>query len=435
MVGPIIGPTLGGWLTESFNWRWVFFINVPVGILSLLLSARIVRDPPWLVEARRRVWPIDYPGFALIALGLGSLEYVLDKGQESDWFASSSITLFSALAAASLVAFVAWEWRQEHPVVDVRMFRARSFATSALMMLVLGIALYGSTVLLPQYEQVWMGYSAQQAGEALSPGGLTVILLLPLVGRLVSKVDARWLIAFGFAVISASLFHMAHSLYPGIDFRSAVLLRVYQSVGLAFLFVPINTVAYQGVPPEKNNAVSGTINLARNVDAHVSPLGTGATFLGIVNKPGVFQGMASHYSGAGFSGMTFKFHGLSDGDFAQWVQKAKSAGKPLDSGTYLQLAKPSERDPVQHFASVEEGLYDKVLNRCVEDGKMCMHHMMAIDALGGDAYLKAAGLNLPQDVCTVDNAAQVLAALETRNQPRATTQQSSHASAPSRGRA
>ncbi|KAB2901347.1 MAG: ubiquinol oxidase subunit II [Burkholderiaceae bacterium] len=143
----------------------------------------------------------------------------------------------------------------------------------------------------------------------------------------------------------------------------------------------------------------------------------------VINKPGVFQGMASHYSGAGFSGMTFKFHGLSDGDFAQWVQKAKSAGKPLDSGTYLQLVKPSERDPVQHFATVEEGLYDKVLNRCVEDGKMCMHHMMAIDALGGDAYVKAAGLNLPQDVCTVDNAAQVLAALETRGQPRATTQQ------------
>ena len=137
----------------------------------------------------------------------------------------------------------------------------------------------------------------------------------------------------------------------------------------------------------------------------------------VINKPGVFKGMSSHYSGAGFSGMTFKFHGLSDGDFAQWVQKAKTDGKPLDKSTYLNLVKPSERDPVQHFSSVEEGLYDKVLNRCVEDGKMCMHHVMAIDALGGDAYVRAAGLNLPQDVCTAQNAAEVVATLETRLAP------------------
>ena len=135
----------------------------------------------------------------------------------------------------------------------------------------------------------------------------------------------------------------------------------------------------------------------------------------VVNKPGVFKGMSSHYSGSGFSGMTFKFHGLTDGDFAQWVQKIKADGKALDKTTYLNLAKPSERDPVQRFASVEDGLYEKVLNRCVEDDKMCMHHMMAIDALGGDAYVRAAGLNLPQDVCTAQNASQIVAALEARN--------------------
>ena len=269
VLAPAIGPTLGGYITDHFTWRWVFFINVPVGLTSLLLSSRIVKDPPWLVEARRRVWPIDYAGLGLISVGLGSLEFVLDKGQESDWFASPGITLFSAVSAAALLTFLIWEWRQAHPVVDVRMFRNRSFATSAALMLVLGLALYGTTVLLPQYEQVWLGYSAQQAGEALSPGGLIIILLLPLVGRLVSKVDVRWLIAFGFAIISASLFHMVHTLYPGIDFRTAVLIRVYQAAGLAFLFVPINTVSYQGVPPEKNNAVSGIINLARNMGGDI----------------------------------------------------------------------------------------------------------------------------------------------------------------------
>jgi cytochrome o ubiquinol oxidase subunit 2 len=131
----------------------------------------------------------------------------------------------------------------------------------------------------------------------------------------------------------------------------------------------------------------------------------------VINRPGVFNGMSSHYSGAGFSGMVFKFHGLSQGDFDQWVAKAKTEGKALDRATYMNLVKPSERDPVQRFSSVEEGLYDKVLNRCVEDGKMCMHHMMSIDEKGGEAYVKAQGLNLPQDVCTTQNADQVVASL------------------------
>lgn len=135
----------------------------------------------------------------------------------------------------------------------------------------------------------------------------------------------------------------------------------------------------------------------------------------VINQPGVYKGMSSHYSGSGFSGMTFKFHGLSESDFAQWVARNKSEGKPLTRQAYLELVKPSERDPVQRFASVEDGLYDKVLNRCVEDGKMCMHHMMSIDERGGEAFMKAQGLNLPQDVCTVDNAAQVVAALEARH--------------------
>lgn len=143
----------------------------------------------------------------------------------------------------------------------------------------------------------------------------------------------------------------------------------------------------------------------------------------VINKPGVFHGLASHYSGPGFSGMTFKFHGLSNADFAQWVDKAKQEGQPLDKGTYLNLVKPSERDPVQRFSTVEEGLYNKVLNRCVEDGQMCMHDMMAIDARGGEAFLKASGLTLPQDVCTAVNAPQILAALDARATPEAATPQ------------
>jgi DHA2 family multidrug resistance protein len=269
VLAPAIGPTLGGYITDHFTWRWVFFINVPVGIVSLLLSSRIVVDPPWIKDFRARAQRIDYPGLALIAVGLGALEYVLDRGQESDWFASPTVTVFAAIAVAAHIAFVLWEWRQPSPVVDIRLFKNPSFVASNLMMLVLGIVLYGSTVLLPQYAQLWLGYSAQQAGEVLSPGGVVVILLLPLVGRLVTKVDARWLIAFGFAAMSAALFHMAHTLYPGVDYPTAALLRIYQMVGVAFLFVPINTIAYQGVPAAKNSSVSGILNLSRNMGGDI----------------------------------------------------------------------------------------------------------------------------------------------------------------------
>src|SRR3989440_817042 len=212
---PAIGPTLGGFITDHYSWRWVFFINVPVGIASMLLSSRILVDPPHLIEGKKRVGPIDGVGLGLIAVGLGALEYVLDKGQEDDWFNSHTVVLFVVIAAVALVSFVVWELREEHPVVDVRLFKNASFASANLMMLVLGIALYGSTVLLPLYLQIWMGYSAEQAGMVLSPGGVAVILLLPFVGRLVGKYDARYLLAFGFAILSLALYHMARTIHPG----------------------------------------------------------------------------------------------------------------------------------------------------------------------------------------------------------------------------
>ena len=269
VLAPAIGPTLGGFITDHYSWRWVFFINVPVGLVSMYLSSRILVDPPHLVEAKKKVGPIDGVGLGLIAVGLGALEYVLDKGQEDDWFHSSLIVVFAVIAGVALVSFVIWEWYQDHPVVEVKLFRNKDFLISNILMLVLGMALYGSTVLLPQYVQVWMGYSAMDAGMALSPGGFAVILLLPFVGKLVSKVDARYLIAFGFTLLSVSLLHMAHTIYPGMDFRTAVWIRIYQASGLAFLFVPINTLMYNRVPPSKNNQVSGIVNLFRNMGGDI----------------------------------------------------------------------------------------------------------------------------------------------------------------------
>src|SRR4029077_10218313 len=253
--------------TDNFSWRWVFFINIPVGITSLLLTSRVVTDPPHLRQARERAGRVDWLGLGLVSTGLGCLEVVLDKGQEEDWFYSSFITTFTTISVVCLASFVFWELRHDNPIVDLRMFQRRSFAVANALMVMLGAALFGSTVLLPQYLQVLMGYSAQQSGMALSPGGLVVIALLPLVGRLVSKADTRLLITFGFAVLSGSMLFMAHTINLQMDFSAAVELRAIQSVGMAFLFVPIQTIAYAGVPIQKSNQVSGIMNLSRNMGA------------------------------------------------------------------------------------------------------------------------------------------------------------------------
>jgi MFS transporter, DHA2 family, multidrug resistance protein len=269
VLAPAIGPTLGGFITDNFSWRWVFFINIPVGIMSLVLSNRMVTDPPHLELARKRSKGVDWVGLGLVALGLGCMEVVLDKGQEDDWFNSSFITGFTIVAATALVAFVLWELNHEQPIVDLKMFRMKSFAVANMLMLMLGLALFGSTVLLPEYLQVLMGYTAEQSGMALSPGGVLIILMLPVVGRLVSRADTRWMVAFGFAVLSASLFYMALTINTQMDFATAVELRMFQSVGMAFLFVPIQTISYSGVPVEKNNQVSGIMNLSRNLGGDV----------------------------------------------------------------------------------------------------------------------------------------------------------------------
>lgn len=272
VTAPAIGPTLGGWITDNYDWRWIFFINIPVAIVSLLLTNRLVEDPPHVTEdvarSKQAGFSMDFTGFALVGLAFGSLEVILDKGQEDDWFGSDFIKLFFVLAVIGLVGLLLWELRQirhkKRPILDLRLFRNRTFALSFLMMFVIGVALYGTTVLIPQLLQTLMGYTAEKAGMALSFGGLTTMFCMPVVGRLIGRTDARYLAAFGFLVTAIALFHMT-SLDLQMSFSYAARLRVYQAIGLAFLFVPINTLSYTGIPVQKNNDVSGLINLARNI--------------------------------------------------------------------------------------------------------------------------------------------------------------------------
>ena len=264
VAAPALGPTLGGWITDNFTWRWIFFINVPVGIISLLLTSRMVTDPPYMRQSRKAGLKIDYIGFALIALGLGFLQVVLDKGQRDDWFESHHIVISTMTAVLALAGAVVWEWFHKDPVVDIHLLRDRTFLTANVLMFMVGFALLASTLLLPLFAQTMIGYTAELAGMMISPGGVAIILLLPLVGYLTTHYDARVLIAFGLVVVSVSLFRMTQ-FDLGVDFATLMWTRVLQACGLAFLFVPINTVAYSFLPREKNNAASGFINLSRNI--------------------------------------------------------------------------------------------------------------------------------------------------------------------------
>lgn len=271
VLAPAIGPTLGGWITDNFNWRWIFYINVPIGILSLFLTNRMVEDPPFLKreQERRRGIRADYMGLGLITIAIASLQIVLDKGQEADWFSSHWITALTILSVYAFLIWIIWEWHHANPVVDIRLFQRRNFATAMFFSFTLGTVLYGTTFMIPQFLQVLLGYSAVKSGEALAGGGFAMICMLPIVGTLVSRVDPRKLMAFGFISISAAMYYMSSVFTLTMDFPMAFLIRTLQMLGLAFIFVPQNVLAYVGVPREKNNQISSMNSFMRNVGGSI----------------------------------------------------------------------------------------------------------------------------------------------------------------------
>jgi DHA2 family multidrug resistance protein len=270
VLAPAIGPTLGGWITDQYSWRWIFYVNVPIGILSLFLINFMVKDPPHMEKAKRdaRRNPVDFVGLVMVGTGLGALQVVLDKGQRDDWFNSTFIVWVTILAILALLTFVIWEWNHKHPIVQLHLFRNSSFAVACVLMLVIFAALFGATVLIPQFAQTQLGYTAQKAGELLSPGGFVLMLIMPLAGVLVKRVDARYLIGFGLLAAAFAQFSLTH-LYVGIDFKSLMVWRIYQASAMAFIFVPINVIAFTNMPPEASNQVSALTNLMRNMGGSI----------------------------------------------------------------------------------------------------------------------------------------------------------------------
>ena len=266
IVAPILGPTLGGYLTDNFSWRWVFYINVPVGLMALFLINRLLEDPPH--AKAQGVKSIDYIGLGLVAIGLAAFQIVLDKGQEDDWFNSPFIFTMAIVSFLCIASAVIWLVQQEDPIIDLKLLGQRRFGLCCLMIFFVGFALYGCSTLLPLLLQSQFGYDATLAGLVLSPGGLAVIFLMPVAGRLTAKVQARYLVALGMFLCSFGMWVTMHYT-PQASYNAFVGMRILQVLGLPFLFVPTSTLAFGEIPKEKSGKASALYSLMRNLGGSV----------------------------------------------------------------------------------------------------------------------------------------------------------------------
>jgi DHA2 family multidrug resistance protein len=276
VLAPSIGPTIGGWITDNYSWRWIFYINIPVGLLALFLTARLVQDPPWIKADRKNFFKLDYIGLGLLTITMGGLQIALDKGEENDWFASHFITFFACMFVFGMIGLIWWELRAKAPVMNLRLFKFKNFAICCFLMLLVGGVLNAATVLQPQFLQELLGYTATNAGLALTAGGFALLIVMPLAGMATGKFAARNLAAAGFAFFAVAYYYCSTHVTLDMSFGEASFLRVLQMVPIPFCFISITNAAYVGLPKEASNQVSGLINFVRNVGGSIFIAVTGA---------------------------------------------------------------------------------------------------------------------------------------------------------------
>lgn len=269
VLAPSIGPTLGGWITDNFSWRWIFFINIPVGILAFFLVTRLVDDPPWIRAERTSLRQMDYIGFGFLTLAMGGLQIMLDKGEENDWFASGFIRLFAVLFVAGMIGLIVWELRRKDPLINIKLFGFKNFAICCFLMALVGGVLNANTVLQPQFMQELLGYNATTAGLALTAGGLALVFVMPMAGYATGKIAARYLAMTGFTLLVLTFRYAAQITNLDMTFAAASWLRVIQMLPLPFCFISITTAAYVGMPREQSNQVAGLINFVRNIGGSI----------------------------------------------------------------------------------------------------------------------------------------------------------------------
>ena len=269
VLAPSIGPTLGGWITDNFSWRWIFFINIPVGILAFFLVTRLVDDPPWIKADPSKIRNMDYMGLAFLTIAMGGMQIMLDKGEENDWFASSFIRFFAFLFVTGMIGLFVWEWRQKNPLINLKLFRFKNFAICCFLMMLVGGVLNANTVLQPQFLQQLMGYNATNAGLALTAGGVALVIMMPLAGIATGKISARTLAVCGFIMFVFTFRIAANVTTLQMSFAQASWLRVVQMLPLPFCFISITNAAYVGMPKEESNQVAGLINFVRNLGGSI----------------------------------------------------------------------------------------------------------------------------------------------------------------------
>jgi DHA2 family multidrug resistance protein len=294
VIAPTIGPTLGGWITYNYSWRWIFYLNLPIGILAVFLASRLVEDPPYLRQRRGAGVRLDYIGLAFLAIGIGALQVVLDKGQEDDWFGSRFILTLAVISAICLISLIVWEWLHRDPIMDLRLFKNFNFAMANLMMFTLGVVYFSSLVLIPQFLQTLLGYTAETSGLVLSASGIVLLMAMPIVGQLTTRVPAKYLVAFGWISMAIAMLYSTRRIDLDISFRVAMWLRVGQAAPLPFLFVPITLASYVGISTAKSNDAAGLINFMRNIGSSV---GTSMVTTLLARRAQFHQAMlASHTS-------------------------------------------------------------------------------------------------------------------------------------------